>query len=87
MASTDNRDEHDHQAIPLNRHRRRKRAPVLRLAPEYDGTELLYTNDRHPDKLFALRILAWALHADDSIAPLLPWLNRLSWCGRLGWMS
>jgi hypothetical protein len=65
------------RVISLEQRRRLREAPALRLSPEYDGIELLYANDRHPDKLFALNILAWALRADGCVVALVPWLNRL----------
>lgn len=65
------------RVVSLEQRRRRREAPTLRLSPEYDGIELLYANDRHPDKLFALKILAWALRGDGSVVALVPWLDRL----------
>lgn len=78
MARTCISAEPDDRVVSLDRHRRRKRAPALRLSPECDGMELLYANDRHPDKLFALKILAWALRTDDSVVALVPWLDGLT---------
>lgn len=83
MAPIRNPAEHDPRVVSLDRHRQQKRAPVLRLSPEYDGIELLYANDRHPDKLFALNILAWGLRADDSVVALVPWLDQLTTASRL----
>lgn len=51
---------------------------ISRLVPEYDGTEVLYANDRHPDTLFALKALAWARYQDGSVHALVPWLHRLA---------
>lgn len=65
------------RVVSLDERRQQLRAPALRLSPEYDGIELLYANDRHPDKLFSLRILAWALRTDGTVTALVPWLNRL----------
>lgn len=50
---------------------------ILRLSPEYDGIELLYANDRHPDKLFSLKVLAWARLDDGSVTALVPWLKKV----------
>jgi transcription elongation factor GreB len=33
----------------------------VRVAPELDGLEMLYTNDSAPDKLYSLKIVCWAL--------------------------
>ena len=78
MAPIRNPVEHRPRVVSLDRHRRQKRAPLQRLSPEFDGMEMLYANDRHPDKLFALKILAWALRTDDSVVALVPWLDRLT---------
>jgi hypothetical protein len=83
MVLTRNPADHHPGVVSLDRHRQRKQAPVLRLSPEYDGMEMLYANDRHPDKLFPLGIPAWALRADDSVVALVPWLDRLTTAGEL----
>lgn len=83
MAPIRNPVEHHPRVVSLDQHRQRKHAPVVRLSPEYDGMELLYANDRHPDKLFALKILAWALRVDDSVVALVPWLDHLTTASEL----
>ena len=50
---------------------------VIRLAPELDGMEILYSNDANPGKLFSMKILCWALMKDGSIDALIPWLNNV----------
>lgn len=50
---------------------------ILRLSPECDGLELLYANERHPDKLFALKILCWAIRDDDEVVAMVPWLDKV----------
>lgn len=77
MAHAGNPGGERDRVISLENRRRRRTAAALRLSPEYDGIELLYANDRHPDKLFALKILAWALRADGKVVALVPWLDRL----------
>lgn len=52
----------------------------IRLAPELDGMEMLYSNETHPDRLFSIKILCWALRADGDIVGLVPWLNTLTAC-------
>mgnify|MGYP001155644884 CR=1 FL=1 len=37
----------------------------IRLSPELDGLEMLYSNEASSDKLFSLKILAWGLRARD----------------------
>ncbi len=58
------------------RHNRR----FVRLAPEIDGLEMLYTNDRHPDKLFTLKILCWGLRDNGEVEALVPWLKKVTPC-------
>ena len=53
---------------------------IIRLAPEMDGLEMVYSNEAHPDKLFSLKILCWALRADGEVVGMVPWLNRLVAC-------
>lgn len=50
---------------------------ILRISPECDGLELLYSNDNHPDKLFSLKVLCWAIRDDDEVVAMLPWLGKI----------
>ncbi len=59
-----------------DRHLRR----FIRLAPEIDDLEMLYSNDAHPDKLFTIKILCWALREDGEIEGMVPWLDQLACC-------
>ena len=52
---------------------------VIRLAPEMDGLEMVYSNQAHPDKFFSLKILCWALKADGDVVGMVPWLNGRCW--------
>lgn len=54
---------------------------IIRLAPEYDGLSMLYSN-RHtdPNKLYSMKILCWGLRADGSVVGMVPWLNKLLAC-------
>ncbi len=52
----------------------------IRLAPEFDGLEMLYSNDSNPDKLFSLKILCWGLKANGEVVGLVPWLNDIVAC-------
>lgn len=53
---------------------------IIRLAPEFDGLEMLYSNESNPDKLFSLKILCWGLRANGEVVGLVPWLNDISAC-------
>ncbi|PCJ22232.1 MAG: hypothetical protein COB04_00285 [Gammaproteobacteria bacterium] len=53
---------------------------VIRLAPELDGLEMLYTNDSAPDKLYSLKIVCWALREDGEVVGMVPWLNEIVPC-------
>jgi len=49
-------------------------ARFIRLSPELDGLEMLYSNESGSDKLFSLRILCWALRANGEVVGIVPWL-------------
>lgn len=55
-------------------------ARFIRLSPELDGLEMLYSNEASADKLFSLKILAWGLRANGDVVGLVPWLNDLVPC-------
>ncbi len=50
---------------------------IIRLAPEFDGLEMLYSNDANPGKLFSMKILCWALKKDGTVDAMVPWLDKL----------
>lgn len=50
---------------------------IVRLSPELDGLEMLYSNDSSADKLFSLKILCWALKANGDVVGLVPWLDTI----------
>lgn len=50
---------------------------IIRIAPELDGMEMLYSNDANPGKLFSMKVLCWALMKDGTIDALIPWLNKV----------
>ncbi len=52
----------------------------IRLAPELDGLEMLYSNEASADKLFSLKVLAWGLRANGDVVGLVPWLNDIIPC-------
>lgn len=56
---------------------------VIRLAPELDGLEMLYSNDSNPNKLFSMKILCWALRANGEVVAMVPWLNDIVSCDEL----
>lgn len=55
----------------------------IRLAPELDGLEMLYSNDTSSEKLFSLKILCWGLRANGDVVGLVPWLNDIVPCPEL----
>ncbi len=56
---------------------------VIRLAPELDGLEMLYSNNANPGKLFAMRILCWGLCKGGEVVGLIPWMNQLIPCTKI----
>lgn len=53
---------------------------IIRLAPELDGLEMIYSNEAHPSKLFSIKVLCWALRADGEVVGLVPWLDDIMPC-------
>lgn len=53
---------------------------LIRLAPELDGLEMLYSNEANPDKLFSLKILCWGLRINGEVVGLVPWLDDIIAC-------
>ena len=49
----------------------------IRLSPELDGLELLYSNDSSEDTLFSLKILCWGLRANGEAVGLVPWMGEI----------
>lgn len=56
------------------------RSPFIRLAPELDGLEMLYSNKAHPGKFFALKILCWGLRDSGEVVGLVPWMTDIVPC-------
>lgn len=52
-------------------------ARFIRLSPELDGLEMLYSNDANPEALFSLKILCWGLRANGEVEALVPWLDDI----------
>ncbi|MCL6271025.1 hypothetical protein M3P05_13925 [Sansalvadorimonas sp. 2012CJ34-2] len=50
---------------------------IIRIAPELDGLEMLYSNDANKDKMFSMKILCWALRQNGEVDAMVPWLTRL----------
>ena len=53
---------------------------IIRLSPELDGLEMLYSNDASDGRLFSLQVLCWGLKASGEVVGLVPWLNQLMAC-------
>lgn len=58
----------------------KKYNPIVRIAPELDGLEMLYSNTSTPNKLYSLKICCWAIHANGVVQGMVPWLNKLMPC-------
>lgn len=52
----------------------------IRLSPELDGLEMLYSNDASDGRLFSLQVLCWGLKANGEVVGLVPWLNKVMAC-------
>lgn len=53
---------------------------LIRLSPELDGLEMLYSNKLNPGKLFAMRILCWGLRRNGEVVGLIPWMEKVIPC-------
>ncbi|WNO09920.1 hypothetical protein [Teredinibacter sp. KSP-S5-2] len=53
---------------------------IIRLAPELDGLEMLYSNEASGEKYFSLKVLCWALRANGEVVGLVPWLDDIIAC-------
>ena len=49
----------------------------LRIAPETEGLEILYSNTSLDNKLFSLKIAFWAMSESGVISAMVPWLNEI----------
>ena len=56
---------------------------LIRIAPELDGLEMLYSNSENEDKLFSVKILAWGLRSTGEVIGLVPWLDKLVPCDEI----
>ena len=54
--------------------------PIIRLSPELDGLEMLYSNDASNGRLFSLQVLCWGLKSDGEVVGLVPWLDQIMPC-------
>ncbi|MDD7805021.1 MAG: hypothetical protein PUP46_05570 [Endozoicomonas sp. (ex Botrylloides leachii)] len=50
---------------------------IIRLTPELDGMEMLYSNDSNSGKLYSMKVLCWALMSNGQVDALIPWLNKV----------
>ncbi len=55
---------------------------ILRIAPELDQMEILYSNDSSYH-LYSLKIVCWALREQGDVVAMVPWLNRIVACTEL----
>ena len=53
---------------------------IVRICPEFDGLEMLYTNDTALNKLYSLKIVCWALKESGEAVGMVPWLNKIVPC-------
>ena len=56
---------------------------LIRIAPELDGLEMLYSNSENPEKLFSVKVLAWGLRLSGEVVGLVPWLDELVSCDEI----
>lgn len=52
----------------------------IRITPELDGLEMIYSNESHPNKLFSIKLLCWGLRENGEVVGLVPWLDKIVAC-------
>lgn len=65
------------------RQKRQARQRLLRLSPELDGLEMVYSLTSDPDSLFGMPVLAWGLRECGDVVGLVPWMEILTPCDQL----
>lgn len=68
--------------IDFRHHQQLAQPTIVRLLPELDGMEMLYTNEASED-VYSLKVLCWALWSDGHVDGMVPWLNRIVACRSL----
>ena len=56
---------------------------IIRLSPEIDGLEMLYSNDSDPSRMFSIKILCWGINKKGEVDAMVPWLGKLQSCKEL----
>ena len=56
---------------------------IIRLSPELDGLEMLYSNDSAPERIFSMKILCWGINKKGEVDAMVPWLGQLQSCRSL----
>ncbi len=56
---------------------------IIRLSPEIDGLCMLYSNQKNPEKYFAVKLLCWGLKWNGEVVGLVPWLNKVTACDEI----
>jgi len=55
---------------------------ILRIAPEHDQLEILYSNNTS-NKFYSLKIVCWALREQGDVVAMVPWLDKVVACTEL----
>lgn len=75
---TDRRKPRNGNVLPFSFRKQRSKMSPIRLSPELDGLELLYTSNEDPHTLCTIKILAWARLRNGQTVAMVPWLKRLA---------
>lgn len=65
------------------RQKRQARQRLIRLSPELDNLEMMYSLASAPAPLYGLPILAWGLRESGDVVGLVPWMETLTPCDQL----
>lgn len=65
------------------RQKRQARQRLVRLSPELDNLEMVYSLASDPDSLYGMPLLAWGLRESGEVVGLVPWMETLASCDQL----
>ncbi|PMR75382.1 hypothetical protein [Billgrantia endophytica] len=70
------------RVIDLETMRQKQQAKrrLVRLSPELDGLEMVYSLASDPESLYGMPILAWGLRENGEVVGLVPWMEALTPC-------
>lgn len=53
---------------------------IIRISPEHDGLQMLYSTENNPDNLHSMNILCWGLRWNGDVVGMVPWQDTVRAC-------